>query len=163
MVEAFGPQILQADGRIDRRRLASRVFSDPTALARLEAIVHPAVYEEVRRMIQEVEARARAEDPEPVVAIEAIKLLESGRLLPLCDQIWVVTASPEQQIRRLAERRGLPEAEARRRMAAQSPQEEKVQRADVVIDNSGSLANTKAQVRAAWAAHVEPRRRGGRT
>ncbi len=161
VLETFGPDIVREDGTIDRRRLADIVFSDPAALARLEAIVHPAVYQLVRQAIRRIEAEADPDGPEPVVVIEAIKLLESGTLLPLCDQIWVVTTSPEQQVQRLVSQRGISEAEARRRMAAQSPQAEKVKRADVVIDNSGTLADTAAQVRTAWATHVEPRRQRG--
>ncbi|MCB0148996.1 MAG: dephospho-CoA kinase, partial [Caldilineaceae bacterium] len=86
----------------------------------------------------------------PVVVIEAIKLLESGRLLRLCDEVWVVVADEATQIRRLMESRGMDEAEARRRMAAQSSQAEKVKQADRVIDNSGSPAELYAQLDAIW-------------
>ncbi len=160
VLEAFGSDLVQEDGTINRRRLAEIVFADPAALTRLEAIVHPAVYESVRQEISRIEAKADPEGLEPVVVIEAIKLLEARMSVSLCDQVWVVTAAPEQQLRRLIEQRGMSEAEAHRRMAAQSPQAVKVQRADVVIDNSGTLEDTAAQVRAAWANHIEPRRRG---
>ncbi len=133
---------------------------DWAALARLEAIIHPVVYESVQQEISHIEAKADPKGPEPVVVIEAIKLLEAGMSISLCDQVWVVTATPEQQLRRLIEQRGMPEAEAHRRMTAQSPQAVKIQRADVVIDNSGTLEDTAAQVRAAWTNHIEPRRRG---
>jgi len=83
------------------------------------------------------------------VAIDAIKLIESG-WADECDQVWVVTCSPEQQIERLMTTRGMSLAEAQARIAAQPPQESRLSRADVIIDNSGSQANTRAQVEAAW-------------
>jgi dephospho-CoA kinase len=89
--------------------------------------------------------------PLPVAVIDAIKLIEAG-WPEVCDAIWVVTCPPEQQLARLVETRGMSEAEARRRIAAQPPQEEKVARADVVIDNGGTRDATRAQVEAAWAA-----------
>ena len=86
-----------------------------------------------------------------VVVVDAIKLFEGG-LADHCDEVWVVTCDPAQQLARLMARNGFDEAEARRRIAAQPPQAEKVARADVVIDNSGTLDATNAQVDAAWRA-----------
>lgn len=143
IIAAFGPQIAPNGGPIDRFRLGQIVFADPQALARLEQIVHPAVF--VR--IQELLTTATA----PVVVIEAIKLLEAGLSIQLCDQVWVVTAPREQQIARLMANRGLSYDEAVLRIDAQPPQAEKVARADVVIDNSGALEATRAQVEQAWA------------
>lgn len=159
VIQAFGRGIVSPDGTIDRQRLGQIVFSDGQALRRLEAIVHPAVFELIKGELRKIESDA-ASGAEPVVVIEAIKLLESGLVRSLCDQIWVVTARPEQQIERLATSRGYSESEAKARMAAQSSQEEKVRQADVVIDNSGSLEDTERQVRAAWEQHIEPHRRG---
>ena len=82
--------------------------------------------------------------------IEAIKLLEAGMSASICDVIWVVTSPEEQQIERLMQERGMSRAAAESRMAAQSPQAFKISQADVVIDNSGSLAHLEAQVAAAW-------------
>jgi len=141
VVEAFGPDILAADGSIDRHKLAAIVFADAGQLARLESIVHPAV----ERAIKDEIDRAR----EPVVVIEAIKLLE-GRLRSLCDKTWVISASEQTQLARLMQQRGMSEAEARRRMAAQSPQSWKEQQADVVIRNDGSLEDLATQVARAW-------------
>ncbi|MER3543357.1 MAG: dephospho-CoA kinase [Chloroflexota bacterium] len=143
VVDAFGPEVVAADGAIDRARLAAIVFSDPAALARLEAIIHPLV-------IQEADRRIRAIG-RGVVVIEAIKLIESGMYRD-CDALWVVTARPEQQLERLVRERGMSAAEVQRRMAAQPPQSEKVALADVVIDNSGTPEETRAQVEAAWGA-----------
>ncbi|MCB9114191.1 MAG: dephospho-CoA kinase [Caldilinea sp.] len=142
VVAAFGTAIVGPGGVIDRKALGAIVFADAAQLARLEAIVHPAVFVLAQQALDATDA--------PVVVIEAIKLLESGRLLRLCDEIWVVVADEATQIRRLMESRGMDEAEARRRMAAQSSQAEKVKRAHRVIDNSGSPAELYAQLDAIW-------------
>ncbi len=141
VVAEFGPDILRPDGRIDRARLADIVFNDPDALRRLERIVHPAVY-------QEIKGRIEATD-KSIVALEAIKLLEAGLSLSLCDEVWVVVADEQVQLKRLKQR-GMSEEEARRRLAAQMPRTEYERRADVVIDNSGSLAELRQQVEQQW-------------
>lgn len=146
VVDAFGPRILKASGEIDRRALGSIVFSDPEALARLERIVHPATLQAIGRRV--------AASSADVVVVEAIKLFESG-LADACDSVWVVTCERDQQIARIVSARDLSRAEAERRVDAQPPQEEKMARADVVIDNSGSLRATREQVRAAWEDVVE--------
>ncbi|MBC7223005.1 MAG: dephospho-CoA kinase [Anaerolineae bacterium] len=146
VVEAFGTDILDEQGEIDRRRLGARVFADPEALARLERIVHPAVIAEVLRELDEVARRGTHR----VAVVEAIKLLEAGMADELCDEVWVVHAEPEQQIARLMATRGMTEEEARRRLAAQPPQEHKEARADWVVDNSGSLEDTRRQLEEAW-------------
>jgi dephospho-CoA kinase len=142
IVARFGPLIAPAGGPVDRMRLGQIVFSDPAALADLEAIVHPAVFQVIQRRVAEAGA--------PVVVIEAIKLLEAGLSRQLCQQVWVVTAPREQQILRLMGSRGLSEAEAALRIDAQPPQADKVAQADVVIDNGGSLDEVRAQVERAW-------------
>lgn len=138
----FGRQIAPDDGPIDRLRLGQIVFSDPAALADLEAIVHPAVFQVIQRRVAEADA--------PVVVIEAIKLLEAGLSRQLCQQVWVVTTPREQQIQRLMQTRGLSEAEAALRIDAQPPQAAKIAQADVVIDNGGSLEDVRVQVERAW-------------
>ena len=149
IVAAFGAGILAgAGGPIDRRALGAIVFADAAALRRLEQIVHPAVRERLAAWLAGVGQRPAGRQ---IAVIDAIKLLESG-WRPLCDAIWVVTCAPEQQLARLVSTRGMSEAEARVRIAAQPPQHEKVAQADVVIDNSGALAATREQVHAAWQA-----------
>lgn len=144
IVETFGEAILvEPGGPIDRQRLGAIVFSDPQALQRLEQIVHPAVHARILAWLDDVATYAR------VAVIDAVKLLEAG-WKPVCDAVWVVTCTPDQQLRRLMETRGMSEAEARMRIAAQPPQESRVAQADVVIDNSGSLDATRAQVDVAW-------------
>lgn len=146
VVAAFGAGILGVDGQIDRRALGRIVFGDAGALQRLEAIVHPAVF-----ALAQAELAAPAATAAPMVILEAIKLLESGRLLTLCNEVWVVTAAPDVQLARLLTLRGMSEEEARQRMAAQSPQAEKVQRATRVIDNNGTAGALHAQLDAIWA------------
>jgi dephospho-CoA kinase len=141
IVAAFGPAILDRAGEIDRKALGSIVFSDPAQLHRLENIVHPAVLIESLRRIMEA--------PTPVVVYEAIKLIEAGRA-EMCDAVWVVTAQSEVQFQRLMTDRHMGAAEARQRIEAQPPQSEKIKRATVVIDNSGSREDTRQQVEAAY-------------
>lgn len=140
---AFGSEVRRPDGRIDRPALAAIVFSDPQALRDLENMMHPAVRQEIDRRISESDAS--------VVVVEAIKLLE-GELAALCDQIWVTNCSPRTQIERLMVCRGMDSETAALRVQAQNPQEEKVARADVVIDTSGTMADTARQFEAAWEA-----------
>jgi dephospho-CoA kinase len=142
VVARFGRQIAPDGGPIDRPRLGQIVFTDPAALADLEAIVHPAVFQVIQRRVAEADA--------PVIVIEAIKLLEAGLSRQLCQQVWVVTAPREQQIRRLMRSRNLSEAEAILRIDAQPPQAEKVAQADVVIENDGSLEAVRERVERAW-------------
>jgi dephospho-CoA kinase len=141
VVEAFGPAILAGDGTIDRAKLGDIVFRDAGALARLEAAVHPAVIAEVDRRI----ARAT----EPVVVVEAIKLIETGMHCNY-DVLWVVTAPRHLQIARLMAARGLTEEEAVLRVDAQPPQEEKAALADRIFVNDGNLDQLQQEVRRAW-------------
>ncbi len=142
VIDTFGQFILDADKNINRALLGSIVFSNPDALARLEAIVHPIVGGAIATLV------SRA--PQKVIVIEAIKLLE-GDLGKAVDEIWVVDASPETQLKRLVEKRKMSEAEARQRIAAQPPQAEKISKATVVIRNDGNVEETWKQVQAAWA------------
>ena len=156
IVAEFGPGILSAlAGPIDRRALGAIVFADPSALRRLEQIVHPAVRERITAWLESVRSgssQSPIPNPQsPVAVIDAIKLLEGG-WKQICDAIWVVTCPPEQQLARLISTRGMREDEARARIAAQPPQADKVAQADLVIDNSGSLEATRQQVEVAWQA-----------
>ena len=143
VLREFGDGILDADGEIHRPALGKIVFSDAAKLRRLEAITHPAI-----RL--RIDARIRSA-PADVVVIEAIKLLEGG-LRDRVDAIWVVDASPETQLRRLLERRGMSKSEAQGRIQAQNPQAEKLRQADVIIRNDGNVEETREQLRRAWAA-----------
>jgi dephospho-CoA kinase len=133
-------------GTLDPRELGRVVFSDAEALQALEAILHPPVRDTVRSRLAELEAAGA-----PAVVVEVIKLLESP-LHDACDETWVVRCDEADAIARLATSRHLSEAEARARMANQSPQSVKIAAADVVIDGSASLDETRRQVRAAYEA-----------
>jgi dephospho-CoA kinase len=147
IVEAFGPSVVRPDGTLDRRALAARVFADEAARRRLNALTHPHIR---RRMAEEAEQRS-AEDAAPVIVFDIPLLLDTtdGRDLAL-DGIVVVYAGAETRVRRLMARDGMAEAEARRRLAAQVRLEDKVARADWVIDNSGTPERTQAEVDRLW-------------
>ena len=102
-----------SDGLVDRGKLGARVFGDPAALARLEAIVHPAVGQAIRARVEASTA--------PLVVIEAIKLLEAGLARSLCDQVWVALCTRRHQFARLQASRGMSADEVRRRLANQMP------------------------------------------
>lgn len=146
VVAAFGPDILTPEGIIQRQELGRIVFSDPEALARLEAIIHPIVTAIIDQRI--------AASQTPVTVIEAIKLLESG-MADKYDAIWVTICSEATQVARLTSTRGLSYIDALQRIHAQPPQADKIARADVVIDTDGTLADTRAQVVTAWQSLVE--------
>jgi dephospho-CoA kinase len=142
--EARG-EILARFGTDDAGALARLVFADPDALRDLEAILHPRVRGAIRARLAEL-----AEADERVAVVEVIKLIESP-LADACDQVWVVRCDEADAIARLEASRGMDEATARRRLANQSPQEEKVAAADVVIDGSAAMDETRRQVERALA------------
>ncbi len=133
IVEEFGRFVLDDNGQINRARLGKIAFTLPEALGRLEEITHPNVIQEVLNKVEKSSSQ--------VVAVEAIKLFESG-LAEHCHVNWVVTARPEVQLKRLVERRRMAPQQAQQRIKAQPPQQKKMEQADLVIDNSGDLAKT---------------------
>lgn len=140
---AFGDDVFDGNGEINRRALGTIVFNDPAALRKLEGITHPATRAEILRRIDASSAT--------VVMLEAILLLE-GPLHTHCDTIWVTTCTRATQIARLQRYRGFSREDAARRVDAQAPQAEKVARADVVIDTEGSVQDTERQFERAWRA-----------
>lgn len=142
MVERFGPAIVDAEGTLRRQAVADLVFGDDEALADLNAIVHPAVGEEIARRL----AAEAATDH--VVILDVPLLVESGRD-DLAGMI-VVDVDPDVAVERLVARRGFTEADARARVARQVSRHERVARADVVVDNHGSLADLDAQIDGVW-------------
>jgi dephospho-CoA kinase len=149
VVEAFGREVVSADGTIDRAKLGARVFADPVALATLNGIVHPLIWRELEARV----AAARAAGGEAPVVIEAAILLESG-WRSLADTIWAVIAPRRTVIDRVQRQRGLVPADVEARIAAQTDDETRRRMADVVIENDGSLEELGAAVRAAWARTV---------
>jgi dephospho-CoA kinase len=146
-VREFGPGILGADGRIDRRALAARVFSDPEALARLNALVHPAVVRREEQLIAEFAAR----QPNGIAVVEAAILIETGSYRRF-DRLILVTCTEEQQMARAMHRDGLVEADVRARLSRQMPLAEKRKFADFVIDTSGAKEETLRQTQAVYQA-----------
>ena len=136
----FGRSVISADGTLDRAALAAIVFSDRTARADLESIVHPEVYRRINDWFANQPSRVR-------IAMADIPLLfETGHEHDF-DRVVVCACEPFEQLRRLIERDGLPEEAARARLAAQWPIGEKVARADHVIRTDGTYDATEAQVR----------------
>jgi dephospho-CoA kinase len=160
VVGRFGREILNADGTINRSRLAEAAFgspgSAPPRVQELNQIVHPAVIDHENKWMEEIGRR----DPNAIAIVEAALILEAGAVGRF-DRLIVVICHPEQRIQRFARRMGISEDEARaevtRRMAAQIPDEEKIKAADFVIDNSGSLEATDEQVQRVFAALNERR------
>jgi dephospho-CoA kinase len=153
IVTYFGRYVLAPSGEVDRARLGRIVFSDPDALETLEKIIHPLVEQAVDLIVQRA--------IQPVVVIEAIKLIETAGLVRACDSVWVTTATPENQLERLMKYRKINEAEARQRMASQPNQQQKIFAASVVIKNDGSFEETWRQVVSGWKKYVPVARPGG--
>ncbi len=148
VVDHFGVGILDPDGSVNRARLGELAFGGPHRPSRvqeLNQIVHPAVIRRQEEWMAEVGRR----DPHAIALVEAALILEAGMVKRL-DRLVVVTCQPEQRIERWAQRLKVDQETARReitrRMAAQLPDEEKIKAADYVIDNSGSLDETRRQV-----------------
>lgn len=141
VIDMFGRFLLDEEGRINRARLGSVVFAMPEALSVLETIVHPVVNQAIIALV----GRAK----QPVVVVEAIKLLETD-LANMVDAIWVVDASLDTQLKRLIDKRKMSEEDARKRIFAQPAQMDKVALADVVIRNDGNVEETWKQVQTAW-------------
>ena len=141
LVEEFGPHILSSDGALDRAALADLVFSDPGARERLNAITHPRIAARTAELMAEL--------PEDAVMIHDVPLLAELGLQSAYDLVVVVDAPDDVRIQRLVAR-GLSEADARARIAAQASRAQRLAIADVVIDNSGDLTSLRAQVLKAW-------------
>jgi dephospho-CoA kinase len=139
IAERFGPDAIAADGSVDRARLGAIVFADPAARRELEAIVHPAVYRAIAAGLRAFERMG-----EPIVVVDVPLLYETGHAGDF-DRVVATVCPPETQLARLIER-GLTEAEARQRLAAQMPAEEKAARADFVIRTDGTFQETDAQL-----------------
>jgi dephospho-CoA kinase len=149
VVAHFGREILNPDGTINRARLANAAF--PARIAELNAIVHPAVVAAQNRWMDDIQRT----DPDGIAVVEAALILEAGAARDF-DKLIVVTCNLDQKVERYAQRAkikiSLEEArkEVLRRSAAQSSDQEKASRADYVIDNSGTIADTARQVEAVW-------------
>jgi dephospho-CoA kinase len=141
VVSHFGEEILTPGGEIDRERLSSIVFTEPQKLSELTSIMHPRLIARVEELAQELHAR----HPRAAIIVDAALIYEAG-VEHRFAKILVAWCRPEQQIERLMAKTGVSRQDALRRMASQIPAEEKRHRADYVIDCSGSLEETRAQV-----------------
>lgn len=143
----FGSGVLLPDGSLNRPALGTIIFTDPVRRERLNAITHPAI----RQLTRDLVAQANAADPHAIVVYDVPLLAEAiaGGLLQF-DLIVVVQADADTRIRRMVELRGLTREEAMHRIIAQTSDEERLALADVVIDNTGTVDATLAQVDALW-------------
>ena len=146
IAKVFGESVLRPDGSLNRERLGEIVFADPGLRAELNAIVHPLV----RAWMQEAERAAVQTDGDAIV-VHDVPLLAESRGTAGFDAVIVVDVPPDLQIERLVSQRGMPEEQARARMAAQASREQRLAVADIVIDNSGSLDDLNRRVAEVWA------------
>ncbi|MEU4224418.1 dephospho-CoA kinase [Nonomuraea sp. NPDC026600] len=142
VVATFGEEVLHPDGSLNREKLGAIVFADPDRLAVLNGIVHPLVGERVA----DLQSRADAD----AIVVYDVPLLAENRLAPMYDVVIVVDAADEVRIARLAEHRGMPEPDAKARIAAQATRQERLAVADIVIDNEGDLDDLEAKVSQVW-------------
>jgi len=149
VVEAFGREVLQPDGSLDRPALGRRVFPERAALARLNAITHPLIAERTTQLFRQAAATGAR------VLVHDVALLVEQGLRRRYDAVVVVAASPQTQLDRLVRLRGMAEDEARARIAAQAPLADKLAVATHVIRNDGPLEELAPQVERVWASLVE--------
>ena len=138
IAETFGPDFLQADGTLDRRRMRERVFGDPAALKQLEAITHPAIRSQMQRW--------QAGQTTPYCILSVAILIEAGHLRALVDRVLVVDVPESVQLARLTMRDNVSEVLARQMMAAQATRERRLAAADDVIINDAAVSTTLAAV-----------------
>jgi dephospho-CoA kinase len=145
IVEAFGEEILEHGGEIDRKKLGQIVFSDALKRSTLNALTHPEVGAEIRMRISALEKSCSS----GIIIVDAALMIETGGYKQY-DCLIVVACDPPLQVSRIMSRDGLTEAEARARMESQMPMEEKLRLADYRIDTSGTFAQTEDQVKAVY-------------
>lgn len=146
IVAAFGQEVVASDGTIDRKCLGGIVFADRSRLAELNGIVHPLIAEAVRERLAESAART-------AIVVEAAVLIEAN-WQTLVDEVWLVVASPEAVITRLGSQRGLSREAIEARVRSQLSEADRRKHADVVIDNSGTLADLRAHLSRLWTERV---------
>ena len=144
VVAAFGRQIVTPDGNIDRKKLGNIVFGNPESLSRLNQIMHPRIYAQVKAQLEEYRRQGMR-----VVVLEAPLLLEAG-WTPLVDEVWVTTASEATVLKRLEERSGMSQAESLTRIRSQLPNEERIKHANVVINTDCDLDELRSKVKELW-------------
>ncbi len=151
VVAAFGEEILQPSGEVDRRKLGAIVFSKPSELARLNSIMHPRMY----RMLQERLDGLRANGTK-VAVVEAAVLIEA-KWTPLANEVWVTTANEDVVTQRVQKRNNLPKEEILRRIRSQITPQERAKHATAVIENNEGLEQLQQRVRELWDSRVQGR------
>ena len=151
LVEAFGRDILQPTGEIDRRKLGAIVFSNPEQLAKLNGIMHPRIAGMVGKRVEKLRGQGTE-----VVVVEAALLFEA-KWDNLVEEVWTTDAPVETVIRRLRDRNGLQEEEVRKRIDSQMDNEERLARSHLVLDNSGDVAELEQTVNSLWESRVKGR------
>lgn len=146
----FGEDIVNEAGELKRSALADIIFSDPAARADLNAIVHPAIFQESQERLEEARKQGV-----PVTVYEIPLLVESKNSYDF-DHVITVETTVEQQLERLMKIRNLSQTEAEKRLSSQATSQERISRADHVIDSSGTLEGTLQQVRDFWTEHISP-------
>ena len=149
IVDTFGSEVLSASGEVDRKKLGAIVFGDPAQLERLNAIMFPRIYE----MIEERLAAFEEGEGYKVGVVEAALFLEAG-WDPLATEIWVVASSEETVVERLKARNNLGEEAIRARIGSQMPQDERIARGDVLIENNGGMDELRSRVKGLWESRV---------
>jgi len=148
VVAAFGEDVLLSSGEVDRRALGSKVFGNPEAMGKLNAIAWPRIRQKLEDGIKEhISAGTQ------VVVLDAAVLIEAG-WTDAADQVWVVTAPEAQVIQRIQTRNNITEEQVRARMGSQMSTEERVKHADVVVDNDGNLDDLRRKVESLWKDHI---------
>ena len=147
--QTFGADILLPDQQIDRKKLGEIVFNDPSALAKLNAIMRPAMEAVLAQRLQ-----AAADRGDNVAVLDSATLVEAG-WTSLVDEVWMVSAPSQDVAQRLKERDGLSDTAIKARVASQITDHVRAEKADVVIENNGSLEELTAAVKALWAGRIE--------
>lgn len=155
VVDTFGKEILQPSGEIDRQKLGAVVFSDPQQLEKLNAIMHPRMAGMVADRIQVLRDQGVS-----TVVVEAALLFEAG-WDSLVDEVWTTDSSVESVVERLQARNGMDEKEVRRRIGSQMDRAERIERSDLVVDNSGDVSALEQTVSALWDNRVNVRTERG--
>ena len=148
VVSEFGEDIVGEDGHVDRQKLGPIVFSDPSNMDRLNAIMHPLIKDMIQTQLDDVEGKGQL-----IAIVEAAVLIEAG-WESLFDEVWVVTADEEEIISRLASRNGLSREDSQKRINSQMPSIERSAHGDVIINNTGSVEDLKENVESLWAQRV---------
>ena len=151
VVDAFGRDILQSNGEIDRGKLGAIVFSDSGQMAKLNGIMHPRIAGMVAEKIEQMRSQGIQ-----VAVVEAALLFEAG-WETLVDEVWTTASPLESVFQRLMSRNGLDEEEVRKRLASQMDIQDRLDRSDVVVDNSGGVAALEEKVRSLWESRIKGR------